>query len=81
MNSLDDLLVFPNYSNLEIKIVHPRLPENKPIIPFKIKKIIPTRNFDLKHSNDYIFQTLMEMKNILKTSNFNEEKALNNNFM
>ncbi len=81
MNSLEDLLVLPNYTNLEIKTTYPKLPKNVSDHSYKIKRLIPQKIYDNKYSNDNIFQILLEMKKQLKMSIFNEEKNSSNNFM
>lgn len=82
MYSLEDLLVFPNYTNLEIKVSYPKLENNnKSYFTQKSKKNIIDKNTGSKYTNEIIFNTLLEMKRVLKSSIFNDDKNSANNFM
>jgi len=81
MNSLEDLLDFPNYTNLEIKVSHPRLPNNNNFINQKVNRAITNKNLEPKYTEETLFNTLLEMKKVIKSSIFNEEKNSTNNFM
>jgi len=81
MNSLEDLLVFPNYTNLEIKVSYPKLDDYNNNSPKKLKRNISHKNLEAKIPNETIFNTLLEMKKVLKSSIFNDEKHFTYNFM
>jgi len=83
MNSFEDLMVFPNYTNLEIKVSYPRLPSANLNIQQKVKRQIASNNSSShsKNTNETISNILLEVKKVLKSSIFYEEKNSTNNFM
>lgn len=81
MNSLDDLLIFPNYTGLEINIPNPKIPKKEDLYSYKVKESLNNKNSDENSTNDNIFKILTEMKIALKNCGSYEDKAANSNFM